>query len=68
MIHPRPNNVVNFLWNHLEKDMRVLGQTLNQNPDNTAVTVHLILSACKGFTSGNTALSLTFSMLLLLFM
>ncbi|GLD63194.1 E3 ubiquitin-protein ligase rnf213-beta-like protein [Lates japonicus] len=55
MIHPRPNNVVNFLWNHLEKDMRVLGQTLNQNPDNTAVTVHLILSVCTGFTTGSRA-------------
>ncbi|XP_029311958.1 LOW QUALITY PROTEIN: E3 ubiquitin-protein ligase rnf213-beta [Cottoperca gobio] len=46
MIHPRPHDVFNFLWKHLEKDMRVLGQTLDQNMDNTAVTVHLILNTC----------------------
>lgn len=46
MIHPRPHNVITFLWNHLEKDLHVLGQALDQNMDNTAVTVHLILNAC----------------------
>ncbi|KAM4526288.1 E3 ubiquitin-protein ligase rnf213-beta [Fundulus diaphanus] len=44
MIHPRPSDVLQFLLEHLEKDMRVLGQTLDQNTDNTAVTVHLILT------------------------
>ncbi|KAK5851292.1 hypothetical protein PBY51_002095 [Eleginops maclovinus] len=48
MIHPRTNNVSNFLWKHLEKDMKLLGQTLDQNMDNTVVTVHLILNTCKG--------------------
>lgn len=49
MIHPRTYDVCSFLWNHLEKDMSVLGQTLNQNIDNTAVTVHLILNASTKF-------------------
>ncbi|XP_060883843.1 E3 ubiquitin-protein ligase rnf213-beta [Labrus mixtus] len=53
MIHPMPQDVLTFLWRHLEVDMRVLGQTLDQNTDNTAVTVHLILNACTDFPSGS---------------
>ncbi|KAI9537485.1 hypothetical protein NQZ68_025342 [Dissostichus eleginoides] len=53
MIHPRPSDVSSFLWEHLEKDMDVLGQTLDQNMDNTVVTVHLILNTCTGFTTGS---------------
>ncbi|XP_073346346.1 E3 ubiquitin-protein ligase rnf213-beta [Pagrus major] len=52
MIHPRPHDVFNFLWKHLEKDMRVLRHTLDQNPDDTAVAVHLILNTCTKFTTG----------------
>ncbi|XP_053366887.1 E3 ubiquitin-protein ligase rnf213-beta isoform X1 [Clarias gariepinus] len=44
MIHPAVNNVQEFLWRHLEKDMDVLGKTLNLNWDDTAITVHLILN------------------------
>lgn len=46
MIHPRCSDVTSFLWNHLEKDLRVLGDALDQNLDNTAITVHLILRVC----------------------
>lgn len=46
MIHPRPRDVTSFLWNHLEKDMRVLGDALDQNLDKAAITVHLILRVC----------------------
>uniref|UniRef100_UPI0037E7EAB2 E3 ubiquitin-protein ligase rnf213-beta n=1 Tax=Semicossyphus pulcher TaxID=241346 RepID=UPI0037E7EAB2 len=53
MIHPRPHDVLTFLWSHLETDMRVLGESLDQNMDNTAVTVHLILNACTEFTTGS---------------
>ncbi|XP_028287710.1 E3 ubiquitin-protein ligase rnf213-beta isoform X2 [Parambassis ranga] len=49
MIHPRPHDVSHFLWNHIEKDLKVLGKTLDQNMDNTVVTVHLILTR---FTAG----------------
>ncbi|XP_042252605.1 E3 ubiquitin-protein ligase rnf213-beta [Thunnus maccoyii] len=49
MIHPRPSDVFNFLWKHLEEDMKVLGKTLDQNMDDTAVTVHLILNTCTEF-------------------
>ncbi|XP_058476821.1 E3 ubiquitin-protein ligase rnf213-beta isoform X2 [Solea solea] len=53
MIHSdKPTDVFSFLWKHLEKDMNVLGQTLNQNLDNTAVTVHMVLSVCTEFTEG----------------
>ncbi|KAK3529115.1 hypothetical protein QTP70_016547 [Hemibagrus guttatus] len=44
MIRPTVNNVQEFLWCHLEKDMEVLGKTLNLNWDDTAITVHLILN------------------------
>lgn len=47
MIHPRTHDVLKFLWDHLEKDMNVLGQRLDQNMDDAAVTVHLILSTCS---------------------
>ncbi|XP_067343642.1 E3 ubiquitin-protein ligase rnf213-beta isoform X4 [Channa argus] len=53
MIHPRPHDVFNFLWKHLEKDMSVLGHTLNQNMDNTAVTVHLILNTSTDVATGS---------------
>lgn len=46
MIHPRRRDVTSFLWNHLEKDIRVLGDALDQNLNNTAITVHLILRVC----------------------
>ncbi|XP_053269183.1 E3 ubiquitin-protein ligase rnf213-beta isoform X1 [Pleuronectes platessa] len=53
LIQPRPTDVFSFLWNHLLKDMRVLGRSLNLNLDNTAVTVHLVLSVCTEFNSGS---------------
>lgn len=68
MIHPRPRDVLNFLWDHLEKDMTGLGQALDQNMDNTAVTVHLILNTCTKFSTGDTDLPTISSILPLLFM
>uniref|UniRef100_A0A3B3UFU9 RING-type E3 ubiquitin transferase n=1 Tax=Poecilia latipinna TaxID=48699 RepID=A0A3B3UFU9_9TELE len=44
MIHIHPLDVFQFLWHHLERDMKVLGKTLDQNSDDTAVMVHLILT------------------------
>ncbi|KAA0724978.1 E3 ubiquitin-protein ligase rnf213-beta [Triplophysa tibetana] len=43
-IQPAVQNVFEFLWQHLEKDMTVLGKTLNLNMDDTAIVVHLILN------------------------
>ncbi|XP_028976279.2 E3 ubiquitin-protein ligase rnf213-beta isoform X3 [Esox lucius] len=53
MIHPGVRDVLGFLWLHLEKDVEVLGGTLDQNLDNTVVTVHLILQTCLSFTGGS---------------
>ncbi|XP_034715873.1 E3 ubiquitin-protein ligase rnf213-beta isoform X2 [Etheostoma cragini] len=53
MIHPGPRDVSHFLWKHLDTDMRVLGRTLDQNLDNTALTIHLILNTCAHFTPGS---------------
>ncbi|KAM3838360.1 E3 ubiquitin-protein ligase rnf213-beta-like, partial [Diretmus argenteus] len=51
MIHPSTPDILGFLWNHLERDINMLGQTLDQNLDDTAVTVHLILNTCIEFTA-----------------
>ena len=45
MIQPRVHNVMEFLYKHLEKDMEVLGRTLDLNLDDAAITIHLILDA-----------------------
>ena len=45
MIQPRVHNVMEFLYKHLEKDMEVLGRTLDLNLDDAAITIHLILNA-----------------------
>ncbi|KAK9965830.1 hypothetical protein ABG768_004896 [Culter alburnus] len=52
MIKPPVNDVGEFLWKHLEKDMEVLGKTLNLNMDDTATIIHLILSRSLQATSG----------------
>ena len=43
MIQPNTRDVLGFLWAHLERDVKTLGRILDQNMDDTAVTVHLIL-------------------------
>ncbi|XP_034426662.1 E3 ubiquitin-protein ligase rnf213-beta-like [Hippoglossus hippoglossus] len=53
MIQPRPTDVFSFLWQHLLKDMSVLGRSLDLNLDDTAVTVHLVLSVCTEVLSGS---------------
>lgn len=53
MIHPGVRDVLGFMWSHLEKDMEVLGRTLDQNMDNTAVIINLVLQACLEFTAGD---------------
>ncbi|XP_043109399.1 E3 ubiquitin-protein ligase rnf213-beta isoform X2 [Puntigrus tetrazona] len=52
MIHPSVHNVFEFLWQHLEKDMEVLGKTLNLNLDDSAITIHLLLNMFLQTTSG----------------
>ncbi|XP_062858949.1 E3 ubiquitin-protein ligase rnf213-beta [Trichomycterus rosablanca] len=52
MIQPTVNNVQEFLWCHLEKDIEYLGKTLNLNLDDTAITVHLILNASADLATG----------------
>ncbi|KAI1886440.1 hypothetical protein AGOR_G00195780 [Albula goreensis] len=52
MIHPQVQDVREFLWQHLERDMEVLGRTLGQNMDNTALTIHLLLQAFLQHSTG----------------
>ncbi|KAI5103508.1 E3 ubiquitin-protein ligase rnf213-beta [Silurus meridionalis] len=52
IIHPTVDNAREFLWHHLEKDIEVLGKTLNLNCDDTAITVHLILNTSADLPTG----------------
>uniref|UniRef100_A0A673JVR7 RING-type E3 ubiquitin transferase n=1 Tax=Sinocyclocheilus rhinocerous TaxID=307959 RepID=A0A673JVR7_9TELE len=52
MILPNVNDVYEFLWQHLEKDLEVLGKTLNLNLDDSAIIIHLIFSKFLQTTSG----------------
>uniref|UniRef100_A0A8C1VS82 RING-type E3 ubiquitin transferase n=1 Tax=Cyprinus carpio TaxID=7962 RepID=A0A8C1VS82_CYPCA len=52
MILPNVNDVYEFLWQHLEKDMEVLGKTLDLNSDDSAIIIHLIFSKFLQTTSG----------------
>ncbi|KAM9831669.1 E3 ubiquitin-protein ligase rnf213-beta [Neosynchiropus ocellatus] len=52
LIHPEPQDVVSFLWSHLETDLAVLEKSLDQNQDNTALVVHLILNAAHKSAGG----------------
>ncbi|XP_077056473.1 E3 ubiquitin-protein ligase rnf213-beta isoform X2 [Siphateles boraxobius] len=52
MIKPTVYDVEEFLWQHLEKDMEVLGKTLNLNMDDCATIIHLIFSRSLQTTSG----------------
>ncbi|XP_072568016.1 E3 ubiquitin-protein ligase rnf213-beta isoform X2 [Paramormyrops kingsleyae] len=49
MIQPPVKDVQQFLWRHLEEDMKVLGQSLDQNMDKTMVVMHLVLHAFLEF-------------------
>ncbi|XP_051967995.1 E3 ubiquitin-protein ligase rnf213-beta-like [Xyrauchen texanus] len=53
VIHPTVHDVYEFLWQHLEKDMKVLGKTLNLNMDDTAIIVHLVLNKFLQTTRGD---------------
>ncbi|XP_029383406.1 E3 ubiquitin-protein ligase rnf213-beta [Echeneis naucrates] len=53
MIHPRPPDTVSFLWRHLERDLLVLGKALDQNMENTALAVHLVLNVCADLPAGS---------------
>ncbi|KAM9716156.1 E3 ubiquitin-protein ligase rnf213-beta [Menidia menidia] len=55
-VHPRPVDLLGFLWKHLEKDLAVLAGTLGQNREDAAVVIHLILS---GFPTGSPGADLT---------
>jgi len=52
MIKLTVNGVKEFLWQHLEKDMEVLGKTLNLNLDDTAIIIHLIFNRFLQNTAG----------------
>ncbi|XP_063077858.1 E3 ubiquitin-protein ligase rnf213-beta [Engraulis encrasicolus] len=53
MVTQPVGDVIEFLFHHLEKDMEVIGRTLDLNLDDTAITIHLILHAALAFSGGS---------------
>lgn len=51
MIQPPVQNVYEFLWQHLEKDLDTLEKTLGLNVDDAAIIIHLVLSDSLQFTA-----------------
>ncbi|XP_067860144.1 E3 ubiquitin-protein ligase rnf213-alpha-like isoform X2 [Heptranchias perlo] len=43
MVRPQVQNVTEFLWRHLEKDLVQLGKSLGKNIDDTATCIHLVI-------------------------
>ncbi|CAL8282528.1 unnamed protein product [Merluccius merluccius] len=50
MVHPPRQDVLAFLWSHLEQDVATLGRTLDLNTDDAATVVHLVLATCTVVT------------------
>ena len=38
-----PQELPEFFWGHLERDVQLLGQALGKNPEDAAIVVHLVL-------------------------
>ena len=39
----RPQNLPEFFWHHLERDIELLVKSLGKSMDDSAITVHLVL-------------------------
>ncbi|XP_022796391.1 E3 ubiquitin-protein ligase rnf213-alpha-like isoform X1 [Stylophora pistillata] len=50
-----PQSEGNFLWQHLQRDLDVLGRALGRSVDDAALTVHLVLARMISRNGGQTA-------------
>ena len=39
----RPQNLPEFFWHHLERDVELLGRVTGKSMDESAITIHLVL-------------------------
>ena len=39
----RPQDLPEFFWRHLERDIELLGRAIGKSMDDSAITVHLVL-------------------------
>ena len=39
----RPQNLPEFFWRHLERDVELLGRVTGKSMDESAITIHLVL-------------------------
>ena len=40
----RPQDLPEFFWRHLERDVELLGRATGKSVDDSAITIHLVLS------------------------
>lgn len=54
MITPQcnPEHVAEFLWQHMQRDLDVLGRALGRSVDDAALTVHLVLQRIISLRGG----------------
>lgn len=51
-------SVAQFLWEHLQRDLDVLGRALGRSVDDAALTVHLVLQQMISLNGGQTGTNL----------
>jgi len=49
-----PEHVAEFLWQHMQRDLDVLGRALGRSVDDAALTVHLVLQRTISLNGGQT--------------
>lgn len=56
MITPlcQPGHVAEFLWQHMQRDLDVLGRALGRSVDDAALAVHLVLHQMIILNGGQT--------------
>ena len=59
VIKPRcqPCDAAEFLWQHLQRDLDVLGRALVRSVDDAALTVHLVLRRMISVNGGETGIT-----------
>ena len=50
-----PERVTDFLWQHMQRDLDVLGRALGRSVDDAALTVHLVLQRLISINGGQTS-------------
>ena len=43
LVQKQPHELAEFFWRHLERDLELLGKTINKNAEECALVLHLVL-------------------------